>query len=63
MNERIDPKIQLYVKIPISRYNMLQDHAALVGTTMADFVRVAISEKMAREIFRANANQTGGDGE
>jgi hypothetical protein len=61
----IDPKVQLYIKMPISRFNVLQEHAHLVGTTMADFVRVAISEKMAREalVVRANANRTGGDGE
>lgn len=48
----IDPKVQLYVKLPISRFNRIQRHAALCGTTMTEFVRVAISEKMSRDGLR-----------
>jgi hypothetical protein len=48
----LDPKVQLYVKLPISRFNRLQAHALRCGTTMADFVRVAISEKMSQDGLR-----------
>jgi hypothetical protein len=43
-----DPKVQVYVKIPISMFNAIHDYVDFAGITMAGFIRDAIREGLAR---------------